>query len=390
MFIVIWVWVFSVLINQMIKGFDRTVHSLFIVEDCNILVTYFLDLFLEEICGLMPVWCLVFVPREFDHIIVVLCWSPLSNMSRCSPYPPLGYVWKGVCGEALVELVIKVKREWAAAEKERKKEKRKQRKKKKEKTREKRKIKKKEQSSDKRNWSGWNAIDWEKSDHQKKREYEPQKLENFNLSEELEQHIVSESLGHSFYNGENFNRRKPCSFPCCCHKLHDDGNIIWTEFLPQKHMDPKVQTTPNRMEKFEMDATPDKVHIFPTSGLCEYVAQGMDPRPGWMLCHSASQRATNEGATETVPMTCITESHSLHESQLRELLENWVPDPQLSEHTEFDDQEWLFETRSVQKNTTEWSKPISDDLRHGSSTLYPYARYLPKADLYALPFTIIF
>lgn len=322
----------------------------------------------------------------------------------------------------------KVKREWAAAEKERKKEKRKQRKKKKEKTREKRKIKKKEQSSDKRNWSGWNAIDWEKSDHQKKREYEPQKLENFNLSEELEQHIVSESLGHSFYNGENFNRRKPCSFPCCCHKLHDDGyhvcsfslklaaifrsfffflliflrmiksclfvivpgNIIWTEFLPQKHMDPKVQTTPNRMEKFEMDATPDKVHIFPTSGLCEYVAQGMDPRPGWMLCHSASQRATNEGATETVPMTCITENHSLHESQLRELLENWVPDPQLSEHTEFDDQEWLFETRSVQKNTTEWSKPISDDLRHGSSTLYPYARYLPKADLYALPFTIIF
>lgn len=108
MFIVIWVWVFSVLINQMIKGFDRTVHSLFIVEDCNILVTYFLDLFLEEICGLMPVWCLVFVPREFDHIIVVLCWSPLSKMSRCSPYPPLGYVWKGVCGEALVELVIKV------------------------------------------------------------------------------------------------------------------------------------------------------------------------------------------------------------------------------------------------------------------------------------------
>lgn len=34
---------------------------------------------------------------------------PLSKMSRCSPFPPLGYVWKGVCGEALVGLMIKVR-----------------------------------------------------------------------------------------------------------------------------------------------------------------------------------------------------------------------------------------------------------------------------------------
>lgn len=169
------------------------------------------------------------------------------------------------------------------------------------------------------------------------------------------------------------------------------GNIIRTEFLPQKHTDPEVQSTSNRMEKFEMDVTPAKVHIFPTSGLSKAVAKGMDPTPGWMLCHSAYQRATNDGDTETAPITHAPENDSLEiESQLRELLEYWVPDPQLSEHSDFDDQEWLFQTRSDQRNTTERSKPIDEDVHYGSSNLYPYARYLPEADLIALPFTIIF
>lgn len=117
------------------------------------------------------------------------------------------------------------------------------------------------------------------------------------------------------------------------------------------------------MEKnFAMDLRPEKVHFFPT----------------------------NEGTAETVSMTCTTENHRLHESQLRKLLDNLVPVPQLSEHNEFDGHEWLFERRSMQRNTAEWSIPISVDLRHGNSSLYPYARYLPEADLYALPFTVIF
>ena len=157
------------------------------------------------------------------------------------------------------------------------------------------------------------------------------------------------------------------------------GNIIWAEFRPQEHTDPRMQSTSNRTEKFEMDATPAKLHIVPASGVSEAVAQGMDRRPGWMLCHSAIK----EDASETVPIG--------KESQFRELIDNWVPDPQLNEHPEFDDQEWLFQTRSVQRNTTERSKPIHEDLLHGrSSTLYPHARYLPEADLIALPFTIIF
>ena len=116
---------------------------------------------------------------------------------------------------------LKVKKEWAAAEKRRKKERRRQRKK--EKRREKRKIKKKEQSSDNWHWDGWNAIDWERNDHQKKREYEHQMSQNFSPIEELDQHIVSGGLGRSFY------KRKPCSCPCGCHKLHGDGQ--WLQIL---------------------------------------------------------------------------------------------------------------------------------------------------------------
>ena len=48
MIITIWVFVFSALINEMIKDFDRTVHSLFIVEDCNILVILFSGLILRR------------------------------------------------------------------------------------------------------------------------------------------------------------------------------------------------------------------------------------------------------------------------------------------------------------------------------------------------------
>ncbi|KAH7574891.1 hypothetical protein JRO89_XS02G0018200 [Xanthoceras sorbifolium] len=86
------------------------------------------------------------------------------------------------------------------------------------------------------------------------------------------------------------------------------------------------------------------------------------------------------------------------ESQFRELMVHCVPSPIQTEHCEFDDQEWLFERRLPPSSSSSRKNPpavssasnADDDSCLASSSTYPSARYLPRADIYALPYTVLF
>ncbi|KAK3193950.1 hypothetical protein Dsin_025260 [Dipteronia sinensis] len=86
------------------------------------------------------------------------------------------------------------------------------------------------------------------------------------------------------------------------------------------------------------------------------------------------------------------------ESQFTELIVNFPPPPphhhiQTEQLYEFDDddQEWLFERRLPRRNPPAVSSACKDDDScPGSSSMYPCPRYLPEADIYAMPYTMLF
>lgn len=326
-------------------------------------------------------------------------------MSRCIPFPPPGYVWNGVGGEALIEL-IKHNRERAEAEKERKKEKRrkKERRRKKEnkKRREDGEVRQESLSPNCRHKDGRNRRSWEKSDNEKKRQYEAQGLENSSLTEELEQPMISDSQYDSSENSQNSMRKKPRWSP---NGYNNHGSIIQFDFQQQKHKDQAalsgkpVCSTPTQMdivvqEKFEMAPRLREDQFCSASGMSINIAQEMASRPSKEIRHSPSRtEVVADGKAETDPASSFSESGSLQiESQFRELIVNWVPVPPpfQTEHTMFDDQEWLFNKRPPRSDMTRKTNASNDDFCRGSCLLYPYACYLPKADIYAFPFTIPF
>ncbi|CAL2274084.1 unnamed protein product [Prunus armeniaca] len=81
-------------------------------------------------------------------------------------------------------------------------------------------------------------------------------------------------------------------------------------------------------------------------------------------------------------------------SKYVELIENWDQHPLLQSFPmDVDDQEWLFETKQNRSCRADERIFVSDSLSYGDSASWPCARQLPqlpKADIYALPFTVPF
>ncbi|PQM32960.1 putative mediator of RNA polymerase II transcription subunit 26 [Prunus yedoensis var. nudiflora] len=51
---------------------------------------------------------------------------------------------------------------------------------------------------------------------------------------------------------------------------------------------------------------------------------------------------------------------------------------------------WLFETKQNRSCRADEQIVVSDSLSYGDSASWPCARQLPEADIYALPFTVLF
>ncbi|XP_059432295.1 uncharacterized protein LOC132165651 isoform X2 [Corylus avellana] len=216
----------------------------------------------------------------------------------------------------------------------------------------------------------------EKSDNQKKRKYEVPGLENNSLSEELGQPIVSDSVYDSSDNSQNVKRRNDTRSP---KDYHNHGSIIDFHFQLQKHKDQAAQSS-----------TP----VCSTPGMSTTIAQEMASGPTRETWHPSSRtQVVADEKTETAPAFTFSRSCSMQiESQYRKLIVNWIPHPLQIENPKFDDQEWLFQRRQHRSDMIRRTNAYNDDFSHchESNVLYPYAQYLSKADIFALPFVTSF
>ncbi|KAJ7967157.1 glutamic acid-rich protein-like isoform X1 [Quillaja saponaria] len=301
-------------------------------------------------------------------------------MSRCIPFPPPGYLWNGVGGEALVEL-LKLRRERAEAKKDKKKEKRRRKTENKHKTDEKIKKKHSHQRKQKQDRSK-NAE--ENSDCQKKREHENHGIDHSSLTEDLEQPIIPGRVDTNIlYPFVTVGRSTQIDF-----QLHNDQEPIASA----------VCTTPSRtnldvLEKYGLAPRLGKEQLRATSGMATVVSRKIDFKDGIAL--GSSPPAEIEFAAANGFETS-SKSSFLMELKFRKLIVNWEPLSLQTEHSEFDDQEWLFERRlsrsptgqnMTAKEDSSQKMAANEELCRGS---YPHARYLPDADIYALPFTVPF
>ncbi|KAG7975768.1 hypothetical protein I3843_06G115900 [Carya illinoinensis] len=276
-------------------------------------------------------------------------------MSRCMPFPPPGYLWNGVEGEALTEL-IKLNRERVEAEKERKEEKR-RREKERKKRREDDEIIEEMQSRKSRHKDGRNKRSREKSDNQRKRKHE-----NSSHTEELKQPMISYRSYDSSDNSQNRVREKN---RWSANGYPNHGFIVHFDFQWQKHKDRAAQSIkpfcadPTWMdilvqEEFEMDFRTRKDQLCSTSRMPTAFAQKMASSAIRDRCQPPPQMevVTDHEEAETAPASSSSESALQVESQYRALIVNWVPPPLQTDHHKFDDQEWLFQRTQPRSDMT--------------------------------------
>ncbi|XVE67160.1 hypothetical protein DITRI_Ditri08aG0138400 [Diplodiscus trichospermus] len=299
-------------------------------------------------------------------------------MSRCLPFPPPEYVWNGVSGRTLLEL-IKVQRERVKAEREKKKEE-KRRKKEKNKESEQGEIGKKKQGHHKRHKRLRINEGEERSKNQGKGEYEIQELETSSLTEELEQPIP-DSLYESSDNSQSI-RRKRKNISCNDHGCH-----VQIDFQLQKHKSPEALSSKAYCSTRLMDSIVQKKLELPveeqisTSAMLTTDVQEFVPPPLKELCHSSQKARLNMDKKSDMTQT---------ESQFRELVVNWIPPPVQTEHFDVGDQEWLLNIKQPRIDIRDKSAASCDVFLQGNFTRYPHAQYLPQANIVALPYTVLY
>ncbi|XP_039053327.1 bromodomain-containing protein 3-like isoform X2 [Hibiscus syriacus] len=321
-------------------------------------------------------------------------------MSRCFPYPPPGYVKNGIRDEALIEL-IKIKREEEKAKKDRKKEK----KDKKEKKREKKKrdkaldigeTKSKKHSHKKRHKDESSQEGQKGGDYQKRRENEVECYEKSTLTEEHGYAVGPQNSSDSTLNS---SKRQKLSLPP--DSGHNSGSIIRIRLPSQRHKDPEVLPT-----KEQPCSTTGKIDEAFVQGTHEHVP-GTGRELEEHLCSTANIRLpeltpklskekpfSSSGASESVARSAQASlSTSLCSScsptlalGFKNLVEDWVVPTQQTDITSFVDEDWLFQRKRNLNNGVKSNKDENIGSSQMSSTSWPHARFLPDADIYALPF----
>ncbi|KAE8707139.1 hypothetical protein F3Y22_tig00110387pilonHSYRG00947 [Hibiscus syriacus] len=359
-------------------------------------------------------------------------------MSRCFPYPPPGYVKNGIRDEALIES-IKIKREEEKAKKERKKEK----KEKKEKKREKKErdnaldsgeTKSKKHGHKKRHKDERSQEGQKGGDYQKRRENEVECYEKSTLTEEHGHGVGPQNSSDSTLNS---SKRQKLSLPP--DRKIDVAFVQGTHGLPsQRHKDPEVLPTKEQPcstsgkidEAFvqEMHGMPSQRHKDPevlptkeqpcsTSGkIDEAFVQGTHehvPRPGRELeehsCSTANIRFPeltpklsketpffSSGAPESVarsaeaslPTSLCSSCSPTLALGYKNLVEDWVVPTLQTELAGFADEDWLFQRKQNVDHAIKSSEDGNIGTCQMNSTSWPHARFLPEADIYALPFTV--
>uniref|UniRef100_A0A5B7AWZ6 Uncharacterized protein n=1 Tax=Davidia involucrata TaxID=16924 RepID=A0A5B7AWZ6_DAVIN len=326
-------------------------------------------------------------------------------MSRCLPYPPLGYSLKSATNEALIES-IKLQREREKAKAERKKEKKREKKEKKRGREGKKKqnpseidhVEERKLNSEKIHKGEKSRFDLKGGYTQQRRVDEAEQLERSSLTEEHEQ-PCSQNPCYSSDSTQNSNKRRKHASPL--NGSHNLGKIIRIRLPLQNHKPPDTlvskgwpSSTSGRtdlpaQQKYGVTPGLSEGEFCSFSMGTDIVLQDQTPRPDKEPSSTSGRTGIfAEDDSQTASLSTLFENDMQRaESLYKDLAENWVLQ---SEQTDFDDQEWLFGRKQGDRPVGDRFRPSNDLSCYGSSTLWPCAQYLPDADIYALPFTVPF
>ncbi|OVA19830.1 hypothetical protein BVC80_1689g17 [Macleaya cordata] len=315
-------------------------------------------------------------------------------MSRCFPYPPPGYEKDEPL--PIIEDSIKLQRESEKTKKERRKEKKREKKerkenKKKEKSREDSELENKKHSQKQRSKDEGGKIDQKGRDHPKRREDESEQLEKSGLTEEHGQPASTQNLSDSSDSSQDSRKRKKHELaPVGSHNL---GNVLRFRLPLSKHTDKDFEVPPSKVQSCSTSGRPEivtqkKIDITPRS-----VSSQLCSTPG------RAEILAQDKAEAAAVRTCSSGSRSsldVEGTQYRDLIENWIPPPLQMECSDFDDQDWLFDTklRPHGQEAAKRFKASEEDAewpgrrRSSTSRLWPTACFLAEADIYALPYTV--
>ncbi|CAI9777904.1 unnamed protein product [Fraxinus pennsylvanica] len=330
-------------------------------------------------------------------------------MSRCFPYPPPGYSLSRASNEALIES-IKLQNKREKSNEGRKKEKRTEKKERRKEKKEKKKAKTNRKSGKSHNVDNVRGEEKNWVDSRGKllhegRKAEIEQLERSSLTEELEQPLCSRIPSSSSESTENSNKRK--RHTSSIDGSNSLGNIIKIR-LPSKKMKnepdtsfdkPQLCSTSGRMyfpaqRNDEIALRASRGTVCPTSQGAHNLVQGFRTGTDQELVFSASRQmeaaAQGKLGTSSGANTVLTPMQRL-ELQYMNLVDNWVP-PELHALANYpNDQEWLSQRKDNDVRGEKTFRSSGDTVScSSSSALWPQSRYLPDADIYALPFLVPF
>ncbi|XP_027090014.2 uncharacterized protein LOC113750228 [Coffea eugenioides] len=319
-------------------------------------------------------------------------------MSRCFPYPPPGYILSKAGNEALIES-IKLQKEWEKTKADRKKEKKREKKEKKKAEEQKaRQTKASQFDHDACGGESWENV--KGGFLQKERKDDSEQLERSGITEEHEQPVCSQHPSYSSDSTQNSNKRKRHDSPLNGTRVQ--GNILRIRLPSQKHIqhdskdrDELLCSSSGRTdipaEHKDARADPDK--SCSTSLGSDLVLHGLPLRSDQGLARGNSCQQPDVTSQEIVHTDSGSKRHRKLKRAVKrytDLIENWTPPSRLSEHTEIDDEGWLFGSKHAEKQPEKKVRSSSDISCSSSWLLWPRACYLHDADIYALPYTVPF
>ncbi|KAL6993411.1 hypothetical protein U1Q18_011529 [Sarracenia purpurea var. burkii] len=307
-------------------------------------------------------------------------------MSRCFPYLRPGYGKIGTGHESLIE--SNKKREKAEEDREVKKRKRKE-----EKNQQNGEIDKKKSVHNKRHKDEKSHNNHKGKEHRKRRKNETEQFEKSSLTEEHEHPVSCQNLRYSSISTLNSSKRQKQCSPI-------DGSTIRIRLPFKRQKDPKVlpNTKPARSafansDDFFQEANDPALgqieHLDPSTAITSRDLTFILSEDSPCFSSTACEIFAPKALTAAIP--CSYDNQAPFNSKFRDLVENWVPPLLQSECTHLEDQEWLFCPQpNLNFETQRFKQADSGSLSSESSTSMPHLCYLSEADIYALPFTLLF
>ncbi|KAL0726096.1 hypothetical protein Bca4012_022189 [Brassica carinata] len=333
-------------------------------------------------------------------------------MSRCFPFPPPGYVLNGCRDEALIESIKK------AEEKAKKEQRRKDRKR--EKKDKKDDNKKKDKKDKKRKERERGEGESEKHSHKRRRKQEEvakngknnQKFESENGCLEKSSLTVERDLFQSTsqnscdstLNSNELPKQQKEKRPHN-NSSNDSESIIRIRLPIRRQNDPEVmmmttnkdqqKTCPSR--EIKLDTVKSVTREQPQQHPCSTSKPHEEKRKDQIFTTKLGKEKKLSSTSDPSSGLCRFCPPSLA-VQFLNVVENWVPNTieRRVELTNSEDDEcwWFLKKPSSHKFDTERCKQLNRNNETkqviSSSMVWPCARLLPEADVYALPYTVPF